>query len=283
MWRRIAPALSALLLLGLGACKALAPAQGAPEFAASVGLSELLSRPGPDALLLGEQHNAPDHPEIQRQVIARLANAARLAAVVIEMSERGTTTRGLAADASETAVRQGLDWNERAWPWSRYGPAIMTAVRSGIEVAGGNLPRKAMAQARQDSTLDQRLAPSLLQRQRRAVRDGHCGLLPESQIVPMTRIQIARDLSMAETVQGLARSGKLVLLLAGAAHVERFAGVPAHWGGDFHSSSLRLLPAGQAASGAGGTFDRVWGTAAMPPRDDCADLKHQLTPRAAPD
>ncbi len=279
MWRRLARALSVLLVLGLSACKALPPAQVAAERAASVDLSELLSLPGPDALLIGEQHDAPDHPAIHQQVVERLISAGRLAALVLEMSERGSTSRGLANDAAETEVRQRLDWNEKAWSWSRYGPAIMAAVRTGIEVAGGNLPRKAMAEAMQDAALDRRLVPAVLQQLRQAIRDGHCGLLPESQIAPMTRIQIARDLSMAETMQGLARPGKQVLLLAGAAHVERVAGVPAHWRNNFRSISLRLLPAGEAASGSGGVFDRVWSTAAMPPQDHCAGLKRQLTPR----
>lgn len=281
MRRRFARALSLFLVLGLGACAALPPDRAAPERAARVDLSELLTLPRHDALLIGEQHDAPDHPAIQRQVVEKLISADRLAAVVIEMSERGSTTSGLAVGASEAEVRQRLSWNDRAWLWSRYGPAIMGAVRSGIAVAGGNLPRKAMTEAMLDATLDARLAAADLQRQRDAIRDGHCRLLPESQIAPMTRIQIARDLSMAETVQGLARAGRQVVLLAGAAHVDRVAGVPAHWSGGFRSISLHLLPEGEPASGAEGRFDRVWNTAAVPARDHCAELKRQLAPAPA--
>lgn len=262
------------LALILGACSTLPPDN--PEQRPHRNVAALLSLPATDALLLGEQHDAADHQDIHRQVTATLVARARLAALVVEMADQGRSSRGLARDASEDEVRQRLVWNEKAWAWERYAPAIMAAVRSGLEVAGGNLPRSAMADAMRDATLDRLLAPSLLEQQRQDIRDGHCGLLPEAQIVPMTRIQIARDRSMAHTVLSLAQAGRLVLLLAGSAHVDRSAGVPAHWPSGFRSISVRLLPAGAFA--AEGRFDQLWNTAAVAPRDYCAELKGQLKP-----
>ena len=68
-----------------------------------------------------------------------------------------------------------------------------------------------------------------LQRQREAIREGHCGLLPDTQIAPMTRIQIARDKAMAQTLAEAHRSpGTTALLITGAGHTLRTAGVPVH-------------------------------------------------------
>ena len=142
---------------------------------------------GVDVLLLGELHDEPDHQRWHRDAIERLADRRRLAAIALEMSERGATTTGLPPESSQAAVREALRWDERAWPWAAYGPAVMAAVRAGVPVLGANLPRVEVHQAMADASLDGRLPPPELERQRQAVRDGHCGLLPASQVAPMTR------------------------------------------------------------------------------------------------
>ena len=204
-----------------------------------------------DALLLGEQHDAPDHQRIHREVIEALAARGALAGVVLEMAMQGNSTASLvrpvstssgnvSADvsagvnagagaigavsdavsdvvsevvrakatggenagvhASEDAVRATLKWDERAWPWGPYAPAIMAAVRAGVPVMGSNMARAQMGSAMQQPDLDQRLNGPALKAQQQLIRLGHCNLLPESQISPMTRIQIARDVAMANAI-----------------------------------------------------------------------------------
>jgi uncharacterized iron-regulated protein len=183
---------------------------------------------GVDALLIGEQHDASAHPGEHERWVASLAARGSLAAVALEMAERGTSTTGLAANASETEVQQALRWNAEGWPWPRYRPAVMAAVRAGVPVLGANLPREQQRQAMQDRTLDGLLPGPALKAQQQAVRLGHCELLPETQITPMTRVQIARDRAMADTITSLVAPGKTVVLLAGAGHVQPDVGVPQH-------------------------------------------------------
>ena len=183
---------------------------------------------GADAVLLGEQHDAASHRELHQQWVAALAARGTLGALALEMAERGTSTAGLAANASEAQVQAALRWNTRAWPWDRYSPAIMTAVRAGAPVLGANLPRAEQQQAMDDVSLDQLLRGPALKAQQQAIRIGHCELLPEDQIQPMTRIQIARDRAMAQTIAAAVAPGKVVVLLAGAGHVAADLGVPQH-------------------------------------------------------
>lgn len=208
------------------------------------------------ALLLGEQHDAPAHPGLQQARIEALAREGRLAAVVLEMAEQGRSTRGLGIDASESAVRAALAWNDAAWPWARYGPVVMAAVRAGVPVAGGNLPLTALRERGADASLDTRLSPAALATQQAAVRDGHCGLLPEARLPAMTRIQVARDVALADTVAAHAAPGRTVVLVAGAGHVRSDIGVPLH------------LPSALAVQ-----------TETLPPhdsgRDHCAELRQQ--------
>src|SRR5690606_37823110 len=181
-----------------------------------------------DALLLGEQHDADSHAGLQLQHVSDLARRGALGALALEMAERGTSTAGLPPGAGEDEVRRALRWDGRAWPWERYGPAVMAAVRAGVPVLGANLPRQEMREAMDDATLDQLLPGPALKAQQQAIRLGHCELLPEQQIRPMTRIQVARDREMARTIEAALAAGKTVVLLAGAGHVEPGVGVPLH-------------------------------------------------------
>jgi uncharacterized iron-regulated protein len=212
--RLILPALALLL----AACAA---APSLPPFATADG------RPF-DVILLGEQHDAPRHQQLHRRVVEALAQRGTLAAVVLEMAERGHSTAGLPRDAGEDQVREALDWEHGGWPWAPYRPAVMAAVGAGVPVLGGNLPRAQMRAAMADRRYDTMLRGPALKAQQQAVREGHCGMLPEQQVSPMTRIQIARDEAMAQTLEQAAAPGKTVVLLAGGGHVDEEVGVPVH-------------------------------------------------------
>lgn len=227
-----------------------------------------------DAVLLGEQHDAREHQQIHADTVRALAADGRLAALVLEMADAGDTTTDLAPRADEGRVRAALRWNDKAWPWANYGPAVMAAVAAGVPVLGGNLPRTRFASAMQDMGLDATLPAAALAAQREAIRTGHCDLLAETQLAPMARIQIARDQSMARTVQAAARQGQTVLLLAGSAHVDRQLGVPRHLPPGFTVRAVRLQ-AGDAGAPSP-AFDTVWTTPALPVRDHCAALRQRL-------
>ncbi len=277
-------ALAALICATFTAC-ATRPAP--PLTAAEIDrLNTLLPT---QVLLLGEQHDAPEHQQLQRQVVRWLAGRGDLAAVALEMAERGRSTAGLAPNASEEQVRQALAWNDAGWPWASYGPVVMAAVRAGVPVLGANLPRAEMRQAMQDSALDQRLPAPMLAVQEQRIREGHCNALPETQIRPMTRIQIARDMAMAETVAAARTPGRTVLLITGNGHVHRGLGVPAYLGEKFE---LKVLSA-QAESAQAATNseasqtaqedglqagDLRWRTPPVPPRDHCAAFRKPAQP-----
>lgn len=49
-----------------------------------------------DALLLGEQHDAPEHHAIERETVEALVARGHLAALALEMAEEGRSTAALA-------------------------------------------------------------------------------------------------------------------------------------------------------------------------------------------
>lgn len=267
MWRHWLVASLAALLTACGTLPA-----------ANADLQGLLPTP---LLLVGELHDAPEHQALQRDAVRQLAARGELAALVMEMVEQGRQTTGLAADASEARVREALDWsaarNAGGWPWDVYGPVVMAAVRAGVPVAGGNLPRAQMRTVMGEAALDDTLPAAALQQQRDAIREGHCQLLPESQVAPMTRIQLARDRAMAQTALAAMQPGRTVLLVAGNGHVRKDLGVPRHLpAGQAHRVVVALSDDAAAALDAA-QADRIWLTAARKPQDHCADMRQQMT------
>lgn len=234
----------------------------------------------PQVLLLGEQHDAPEHQQWQHATVQTLIARQQLTALVLEMADQGGDTRSLPRDASEAAVQSALQWNDKGWPWQAYGPAVMATVRAGIPVFGGNLPRADMRQVMQDSAWDGHLPVTAWEQQRQAIRSGHCDLLPEGQITPMARIQLAKDARMAHTMAQQVQSGKTVVLIAGRGHVLRSIGVPTWLPADI-TRTIAIGQAGDKAQAEPGDSDYVVRTPALPDKDHCAGLRAQWGQPAA--
>lgn len=266
--RACAPAWLSLVLLALPGC-ALQPLSTPAD---SAWQAELERWPASDALLLGEQHDAPEHQRWEADSVRWLAERGRLAALVIEMAEAGTGTDGLPPDANAAQVYAALRWNEAAWPWERYRAVVMAAVAAGVPVRGGNLPRSRMRAAMQDEALDRHLPPAALALQRNAIEEGHCGLLPADRVMPMVRIQLARDASMAQVVQQARQEGRTVLLAAGWGHVRRDLGVPTWLPANFNAK-VAIAQAGQARTAIESEANYIHPTPALAPRDHCAELR----------
>lgn len=243
------PRIHAIVLLLLAACSTPVAKPGIEDRVAA-----LLPA---DVILLGEQHDADEHQRMHREAIELLASRGALAAVALEMANLGRSTAGLPRDASEADVKSALAWEEAGWPWAPYAPAVMAAVRAGVPVIGANLPRSQSRAAMRDAGLDSSVSAVVLQIQHDAVRAGHCGLLPESQVAPMARVQLARDRTMAQAITQALAPGRTVILLAGAKHIEPTVGVPQHLAAGVRSRSERLPEQ-------------------PPKRDYCADLREQF-------
>lgn len=269
-------AAAALLLAGGCAGRPEAPIIELPQGSAAAQTAARLDALLPaDVLLVGEQHDAAEHQRLEQEVISTLAARGLLAAVALEMAEAGTSTARLKPSSTEGQTRSALKWDNKAWPWRAYGPAVMTAVRAGVPVLGANLPRERMQASMADGKLDVQLPGPALKAQQQRIRLGHCGVLAEPQITPLTRIQIARDISMAETLHQLVLPGKVVVLLTGNGHADRNLGVPQHLPAEFKAKSIHLRAGDDSGAAMDGAFDAVWATPPLPETDYCASLRQQ--------
>ena len=107
----------------------------------------------------------------------------------------------------------------------------------------------------------------------------------------MTRVQIARDMAMARTLEQAHQRGRTVLLITGNGHVHRSLGVPRYLPPDWKTKVLsaqaqraQVATENEADEAAAGPAlhagDLAWLTPPVPPRDHCAELREQMeTPR----
>lgn len=235
-------------------------------------------------ILLGEQHDQSAHHQWEAETVSLLAGQQRLAALVIEMAPAGGSTAGLPATASDDEVKTALQWEQGGagggWPWKDYGPMVMNAVRAGVPVLGGNLPRTQMKQAMGEARYDRHLPAASWQLQLDAIKDGHCGLLPESQFTPMARIQLARDEAMAQTVRSIQPQGKAVLLVAGKGHVRRDIGVPTWLPADL-KQKVAIAYSNTRQTAINMEADKLLTLAGNASEDQCAKLREQWKSRAS--
>ncbi|WP_417697976.1 ChaN family lipoprotein [Pseudomonas sp.] len=227
-------------------------------------------------VVVGEQHDNPDHHALQLWLLQALAAQRAQGSLLLEMltphqQPRVDAVRQLSA--LPTDLPGALDWSP-GWDWSLYGPVVEFALTQRYPLLAANLdaaeiqrvyrqaPDLRGAGANAASVKDQLLEQ---------IRQSHCGLLPESQMPAMLAVQQQRDRRMAER---LLAAPLPALLFAGAWHGRKDVGVPLHvldLGVSEAPTVLMLAEEGSEMTSA--MADYVWYTKAAPPQDYCAQMR----------
>lgn len=231
---------------------------------------------GAPHVLLGEQHDNPDHHALQLWLLRALEQHRPQGSVLLEMLEPAQQAQvaTLQQQAALPAdLPQALGW-QRGWDWNLYGPIMRHALVQPYPLLAANLDRSEVREIyRHVPTLEgprstaEAVTAALLDQ----VREGHCGLLPESQMPAMLAVQQQRDRRIA---QRLLQAPTPALLLAGAYHVRKDMGVPLHLqdlGLQSGTEVVMLAQVGEVVEPA--MADVVWYTAAVAKRDYCADMR----------
>lgn len=230
-------------------------------------------------VLVGEQHDNPDHHALQLWLLRELAARRPQGSLLLEMLTPNQQVRVDTVQAQSRADNAPRDligalaW-QPGWDWSVYGALVSEALRQPYPVLSANLDRsEIMSIYQQRPTLPSGAATtSAVQDALFAdIRESHCGLLPDSQLPAMLAVQQQRDRRMAER---LLAAPQPAVLLAGAFHVRKDLGVPLHLadlGAVRGNVVLVLAEVGKEV--AAGSADYVWYTAALPEQDHCAQIK----------
>ncbi|EJM50126.1 ChaN family lipoprotein [Pseudomonas sp. GM48] len=230
-------------------------------------------------VLVGEQHDNPDHHAVQLWLLRELAAQRSQGSLLMEMLNPDQQAK---VDAAQAATRAGqppadalkaLAWQAN-WDWSVYGALVTYALRQPYPLLAANLDRAQILQIYQqrpvlkgEASTTEQVQATLLE----DIRESHCGLLPEAQMPAMLAVQQQRDRHMAERLMAAPTPA---LLLAGAFHVRKDLGVPLHLkdlGAGEGNAVLILAEVDKTVTA--DSADYVWYTAAQPEQDFCAQLR----------
>ena len=242
-------------------------------------LAERLARAS--RVLVGEQHDNPDHHALQLWILQVLADRRPQGSLLLEMikpDQQAAIDKVRAGISTELAfpadLPSAIGW-QQGWDWPLYGPIIRYAIAQPYPLLAANLNTaevQAIYQHAPDSPSGPSGAKSVRVRLLDQIRASHCGLLPEDQLPAMLAVQQQRDRRMA---QSLAAAPVPAVLFAGSYHVRKDVGVPLHLaelGVDEAPVVLLLAQVGTQIEP--GIADYVWYTAALPEKDYCAQLSH---------
>lgn len=204
---------------------------------ASITPDEMLRRvAGADIVLLGEVHDNPTGQLVRAAVLNALA--ARHPALVFEQFAAADSAirRPAAGDSLEGWLdRSGFD--RRGWRWPMHRPVVEAAIAHGASLWGSGVSRESLrdvvrgGEAAAPDPLRRIMERTPLDDRARAVLDrelveGHCGMLPESQIPGMRAAQVVRDASMTKAILMASAGGAPTWLVAGNGHVRKDVAVP---------------------------------------------------------
>jgi len=241
---------------------------------------ELLTRlAGAPHVIIGEQHDNADHHAAQLWLLRSLGEQRPQGSLLLEMltpDQQPNVDQVRHAAARPTDLAAALDWQD-GWDWKLYGPIVRFALTQSYPLLAANLDDSEIrAVYRQPPALTgvrsnaATVKATLLEQ----ISDSHCGLLPKSQMPAMLSVQQQRDRRMAERL--LAAPAPAVLL-AGAWHARKDAGVPLHVLdlGAVQAPTVLML-AEQGAEVSAAMADYVWYTPATPAQDYCAQMRKQF-------
>lgn len=232
-------------------------------------------------VLVGEQHDNPDHHALQLWLLRELAARRTQGSLLLEMLTPNQQARVDEVQAQSRAGQAPRDligalaW-QPGWDWSVYGALVSEALRQPYPLLSANLERSeimSIYQQRPTLPAGTSTTPAVQDALFADIRESHCGLLPESQLPAMLAVQQQRDRRMAER---LLAAPQPAVLLAGAFHVRKDLGVPLHLadlGAGQGTAVLVLAEVGKDV--AAGSADYVWYTAALPEQDHCAKIKRR--------
>jgi len=177
-------------------------------------------------LLLGEQHDNPDHHEQEARLIRQLGTRGQLGAVALEMAtpeQQASLDRAL--HDPDLRTPELLAWSE-GWPWELYQAPLQAAFRWSSRVLGADLTRADIRSLYTGQTETTELEPAHTDFMLDLLYESHCRQVPKEKLQPMLRIQAARDRHIASVLRANVRPGRTGVLLTGSIHARADLGIP---------------------------------------------------------
>ncbi len=259
---------------------------------------------GADLVLLGEQHDNPDHHRLQARLIGSLVAKGTKPAIVFEMltaDERDALGAFMARpDRKAADFGKALTWTERGWPdWKIYQPIMAEVLKDGLTVRVGDLgkaaqravgrqglgalPKEFRTRSAVDTPLGEAREDGLLT----LLEESHCRLVPKEGLRPMLGVQRARDAHLADALLAADAEAGSAVLVSGSGHARKDWAVPFYVHARAPEKTLvtvafmeaddpaRTDPMAYLPASTDGepVFDYIWFTPRANIIDHCAELR----------
>ncbi|KDE38898.1 putative lipoprotein [Nitrincola lacisaponensis] len=198
-------------------------------------------------LMIGEQHNHPDHHSTETFFIRLLAHAGKLGNVIFEMVDIEQQSQfdqwlGNGSNASG----HDLHWNPNKWNWMDYRDQVSFALDLAPRVLAGNISDSQVAKIMKGDIAVESHSTKHSELLINTIIQGHCNKISSTQAQPMVDVQIARDQFMASQMRENTSPGKINLLIAGAGHIRSDIGVSNWIDSDIKTKSIILQQVGES-------------------------------------
>ena len=245
-------------------------------------------------LLIGEKHDNPDHHHLQNWLMHQLLPKNKYQVTFEMMSyDQQTQLDKLSSSSSTSEIVSTADFKNSGWDQELYLPLLQTALKKGAHVSGGNIPKQQimalyssnpaiLEPAKRFSTMNVLNETQMLSLND-YIYEQHCELMPRSQVGPMSKIQIAKDASLAYSMTRATAPKRM--LITGNFHANKTLGVPTHLSKlDKNNESIviQILEVDQSKQQLEeyeqSIFDQadyIWFTPRWTNRDYCEDLRVQ--------
>ncbi len=206
---------------------------GAALFASEVGAEIPDAARQAQVVVLGEQHDNPDHHARQAAWVADIQPAA----LVFEMLTPPQAANAAFDWTDQAELDAAVGWSDSAWPsFDMYFPIFAAAPDATIFGAG--VLRETLREKLQDPIAEQPEAARFgldqpADPEEQAAREAlqaiaHCGALPEDVLPMMVDAQRIRDMALADAaLRALAQTGGPVVVITGNGHARTDWGMPA--------------------------------------------------------
>lgn len=243
-------------------------------------------------VLLGEQHDHPDHHRLQAWLIGALLRA-ELRAVAFEMLD-AEDADGAARARDPAELSANVQWDKSGWPeFALYLPVFQAIFAAEARILPAHPDREIIRRVMTEGLapwpatriarlgLDEALTPAQEAELGAEIRAAHCGHANDPMVDAMVVAQRVKDAWMANAL-GEAGERSPLILVAGNGHVRRDRGVakylPHH--DPRPALAVGLLPvrdgATRPADYGAEAFDFVVFTPRLTDEDACVRFREQL-------
>ncbi|GAA3913933.1 ChaN family lipoprotein [Litoribacillus peritrichatus] len=245
-----------------------------------------------DYVLIGEKHDNPDHHLLQNWLLTQLLPNAKYQVTYEMMTyDQQSQLDTLNASSLTSDIATAANFQTSGWAPQMYLPLLQTSLNKGATISGGNLPKEqimtlysanpaSLKPANRFTTMNVLNDAQMLTLDK-YIFEQHCELMPMSQVGPMSKIQIAKDASLAFSMVN--SSAPKNILITGNFHANKTLGVPVHLAQLEPKATSLIVQIVEVEPGKtepsdylkvdDQTADYLWFTPKWSNRDYCDDIK----------